>query len=48
MLFGKTSNLKFTNKIALEYNEENIISDEALVSEKLKFFFQNAAKTLTF
>ena len=37
---------KFAKKIILENSEENIISDVTLVSKKLKFFFQNATKTL--
>ena len=36
---------KFTNKITLEDSEENILSDDTLVSEKLNNFFQNATKT---
>ena len=39
--------LKLVNQIALEDSEENIISDDTLVSEQLnKFFFKNATKTL--
>ena len=34
------------NKITLEDSEENIISDDTLVSEELNFFFKNATKTL--
>ena len=37
---------KFANKITLEDSEENILSDDTLVSEKLDTFFQNAIKTL--
>ena len=37
---------KFANKITLEDSEENIISDDALVSEELNNYFQNATKTL--
>ena len=37
---------KFANKIALEDSEENILSNETLVSEKRNNFFQNATKTL--
>ena len=40
-------NRKFANKITLEESEENIISDDTLVSEELNnFFFKNATKTL--
>ena len=51
-LFGKTSNLfffekrKFANKITLEDSEENILTDDTLVSEELNNFFQNATKVL--
>ena len=38
---------KFANKITLEDNEENILSDDTLVSEKPNNFFQNATKTLS-
>ena len=37
---------KFANKITLEDSEENILSDDTLVSEELTNFFQNATKTL--
>ena len=37
---------KLANKIILEYSEENIISDDALVSEEPNIFFQNLTKTL--
>ena len=37
---------KFANKITPEDSEENILSDDALVSEELNSFFQNATKTL--
>ena len=37
---------KFANKITLEDSEENILSDDTLVSEELNNFFQNAIKTL--
>ena len=30
---------KFANKITLELNEENIVSDDTLVSEELNNFF---------
>ena len=51
-LFGKTSNVffpekrKFANKITLEDSEENILFDDALASEELNNFFQNATETL--
>ena len=32
--------------MTLQNSGENITSDEALVSEELKFFFSNATKTL--
>ena len=35
-----------SNKITLEDSEENILSDDTLVSEELTNFFQNATKTL--
>ena len=50
--FGKTSNLffsekrKFTSKITFEDSEEDIISDDTLVSEELNNLFQNATVTL--
>ena len=37
---------KFANKITLEDSEENILSDDTLVSEELEIFFKNATKTL--
>ena len=38
---------KFANKITLKDSEENIISDDTLVSEELNnFFYKNATKTL--
>ena len=37
---------KLENKITLEDSEENILSDDTLVSEELNNFFQNATKTL--
>ena len=38
---------KFANQITLEDSEENIISDDTLVSEQLNnSFFSNATKTL--
>ena len=37
---------KFANKTTPEDSEENILSDDALVSEELNSFFQNATKTL--
>ena len=37
---------KFANKITLEDSEKNILSDETLVSEEQKVFFENATKTL--
>ena len=37
---------KIANKITLEDSEKNILSDDTLVSEELKKFFQNAIKTL--
>ena len=51
-LFGKTCNFcfsekrKFANKTTLEDGEENILSDDSLVSEELNYFFQNATKAL--
>ena len=36
---------KLENKITLEDSEENILSDDTLVSEELNNFFQNATKT---
>ena len=51
-LFGKTCNFffsekrKFANKTTLEDSEENILSDDTLVSEELNYFFQNAAEAL--
>ena len=41
-----SENRKFANKITLEDSEENILSDDTLVSEELTIFFQNATKTL--
>ena len=44
-LFGKTCNFffsekrKFANKTTLEDSEENILSDDTLVSEELEIFF---------
>ena len=37
---------KFADKTTLEDSEENILSDETLVSEELNIFFQNETKTL--
>ena len=37
---------KFANKITLEDSEENILSDDTLVSEEVNNFFQDATKTL--
>ena len=37
---------KFADKTTLEDREENILSDETLVSEELNIFFQNETKTL--
>ena len=38
---------KFANQITLEDSEENMISDDTLVSEQLNnFFFKNATKTV--
>ena len=37
---------KFANKINLEDSEENILSDNTLVLEELKIFFENTTKTL--
>ena len=51
-LFRKTSNLffsekkKFPQKITLGGSEENILSDDTLVSEELNNFFQNLTKNL--
>ena len=51
-LFRKTSNLffsekkKFPKKITLGGSEENILSDDTLVSEELNNFFQNSTKNL--
>ena len=44
LLFSE--NRKNRNKIALVYENENIISDEHLVSEELTRFFKNATKSL--
>ena len=41
-----SENRKFTNKITLVGSNENIISDDKLVLEELKIFFQNATKNL--
>ena len=41
-----SENHKVANKITLVENNENIISDDKLVSEELNNFFQNATKTL--
>ena len=41
-----SENCKVANKIALVGDNENIISDDKLVSEELNNFFQNATKTL--
>ena len=37
---------KIRNKITLEDSEKNNLSDDTLVSEELKNFFQNVTKTL--
>ena len=44
LLFSE--NRKNRNKIALVYENENIISDEHLVSEELTRFFKNTTKSL--
>ena len=41
-----SENRKVANKITLVGDNENIISDDKLVSEELNNFFQNATKTL--
>ena len=41
-----SENRKVANKITLLGDNENIISDDKLVSEELNNFFQNATKTL--
>ena len=41
-----SENRKFENKIILEDSEENILSDDTLVSEELNNIFQNATEIL--
>ena len=41
-----SENTKIRNKIALFDDNENILSEEHLVSEKLNNFFKNATKSL--
>ena len=40
-------NKKITNKITLTDEDEAVISDGQLISEKLKIFLKNAGKAMT-